>query len=117
MADAQTALATLLASGKSIDDIQRDLRREKVHQTRDHFTRLLMKDDDDKTPAFDFTVSNWRAFREFWKEPPTTQHNPGGPVFEDMKHEMNAALKAKDSERFILAVLMVAKAVRNVESD
>ena len=110
MADIDSALSVLRNAGMTEDEIASRLRGDKVGATREHFGKLLKNDAN--IDVVTLTITDWRAIREFLREPPTQRHNPGGQMFDDLKRDTREAIKERDAQRLILNLLLLYKAVR-----
>jgi hypothetical protein len=78
---------------------------------REHFGPLLT-DEENGGPSVKLSVGDWKDMKLFLQEPPTMEHNPGGPHHDSVLHDTADAIAKKDEARLILNLLLLYKAVR-----
>lgn len=92
---------------------QKDTAAPKAKALRDAFIGKRIRKPN-QTPLVALTVSNWDAIELLMLEPPTMESNPGGPDFEHIIIDAQAAIEAQDAQKLIDNMLLMLKAVRRV---
>jgi hypothetical protein len=108
----EALLAQLLASGMTPEQLKRRVSNVRVQATRDHFAALLRDEADPTQPAVTLKVRDWRSLKDFLREPPTQEHNPGGAIFEELLHDTADAIRDNDEDRLCKNLLLIYKVVR-----